>query len=81
MVSLMSTNKFKLLILETYWVTNCGCAISVRMRNPLPINLDIKNLIFLTEGCTFESVPVSLSLPSCFEETGSTEIKLTGIPR
>jgi hypothetical protein len=66
---------------DTYWVTNCGCEVSVKVINPLPIDLTVKNLALLTEGCPFEAVPVRLTLTPYSPGTQPTEIKLLGMPR
>uniref|UniRef100_A0A914Z9L1 Trafficking protein particle complex subunit 11 n=1 Tax=Panagrolaimus superbus TaxID=310955 RepID=A0A914Z9L1_9BILA len=66
---------------DTYWVTNCGCEVSVKVINPLPVDLTVKNLALLTEGCSFEAVPVRLTLTPYTPGTQPTEIKLLGMPR
>lgn len=65
-------------------MVGCACEVSVSVQNPLPIELVVKNLALLTDGCEFESIPVRLNLPSCYgsvmDRTFST-IKLLGVPR
>uniref|UniRef100_A0A914EJM1 Trs120/TRAPPC9 first Ig-like domain-containing protein n=1 Tax=Acrobeloides nanus TaxID=290746 RepID=A0A914EJM1_9BILA len=66
---------------DTYWVANCGCEVSVQVVNLLPMELTVKNLTLLSEGCAFESVPVRLNLPPCGDDPEPALIKLLGFPR
>lgn len=45
------------------------------------MELTVKNLTLLSEGCAFESVPVRLNLPPCGDDPEPALIKLLGFPR
>lgn len=67
-----------------YWIVDCACEVSIKVQNPLPMELMVKNLILLTEGCKFEAIPVRLNLPSNYgsnNDQNSATIKLLGVPR
>ncbi|KAL3103192.1 hypothetical protein niasHS_002378 [Heterodera schachtii] len=69
---------------ELCWVVDCASEVSVKVQNPLPVDLIVNNLTLITEGCHFEHIPIRLSLPSCFGPCiGPTqsEVKLLGVPR
>lgn len=53
----------------------------VKVLNPLPVDLTVKNLAVLTEGCSFEAIPVRLTLSPYVEGMEPTEIRLLGMPR
>uniref|UniRef100_A0A915DLN1 Trs120/TRAPPC9 first Ig-like domain-containing protein n=1 Tax=Ditylenchus dipsaci TaxID=166011 RepID=A0A915DLN1_9BILA len=68
-----------------YWVVDCACEVSICVRNPLPIELEVRNLALITEGCKFDAMPVRLNLPSCYgsvlDPASTSTIKLLGVPR
>uniref|UniRef100_A0A7E4UU45 Trafficking protein particle complex subunit 9 n=1 Tax=Panagrellus redivivus TaxID=6233 RepID=A0A7E4UU45_PANRE len=66
---------------DIHWVTNCLCEVSVRVLNPLPMKLEVRNLALLTEGCAFEATPLKLSLDKYTPDSEPAEIKLLGYPR
>uniref|UniRef100_A0A183CE70 Trafficking protein particle complex subunit 9 n=1 Tax=Globodera pallida TaxID=36090 RepID=A0A183CE70_GLOPA len=69
---------------ELCWVVDCASEVSVKVQNPLPVDLLVSNLALITEGCHFEHIPIRLNLPSCFGSCiGPTqnEVKFLGVPR
>ncbi|KAF8384767.1 trpp-9 [Pristionchus pacificus] len=63
------------------WVVDCACSISVLVYNCRPTELSVDELVLITEGVSFEPVPVRMTLPPASEGAAPARIKLIGVPR
>ncbi|GMT33613.1 hypothetical protein PFISCL1PPCAC_24910 [Pristionchus fissidentatus] len=63
------------------WVVDCACSISVLVYNCRPTELVVEDVLLITDGVPFESVPVRMTLPPATEGAAPARIKLIGIPR
>ena len=63
------------------WVVDCPGYVSVQVYNCRNTELVVRDLCLLTEGCSFEPVPVRLILPAAGVDTLPSRINLIGVPR
>ncbi|CAI4227391.1 unnamed protein product [Auanema sp. JU1783] len=66
---------------EITWVVNSPCAVSVLVYNCRSVELTVRELCLVSEGCSFEPVPVRLILPAAGPGVSPARIKLIGVPR
>ncbi|XP_063226452.1 protein brunelleschi isoform X2 [Bacillus rossius redtenbacheri] len=76
--SLERRNKTSSSKLDFLWVEGDPCEVTLELFNPLPLELKVSNMMLLTCGCVFESLPSSLSLPP---ESGPHSVTLSGVPK
>ncbi|PIK40051.1 putative trafficking protein particle complex subunit 9 [Apostichopus japonicus] len=60
------------------WVAGDVCEVSMEVFNPLPFELKVGNLGFLTEGPSFDSIPASITLPC---GSGIHTVSILGTPK
>ncbi|KAJ8881936.1 hypothetical protein PR048_018423 [Dryococelus australis] len=76
--SLERRNKTSSSKLDYLWVEGDPCEVTLELFNPLSLELKVSNMMLLTCGCVFESLPSSLSLPP---ESGPHTVTLSGVPK
>ncbi|XP_026821894.1 protein brunelleschi [Rhopalosiphum maidis] len=64
--------------MEYVWVINEPCEVILELSNPLNFELEVTNILLLTSGAVFESIPFSINLPP---EISYQNVVLTGIPK
>lgn len=64
-------------ILDFLWVENDLCEVTLKLINPLPLELRVSNMRLLTSGPVFESIPETIVLPS----ESPMLITLNGMPK
>ncbi|XP_038052188.1 trafficking protein particle complex subunit 9-like isoform X2 [Patiria miniata] len=60
------------------WVADDVCEMCLSFYNPLPFELRVGNLGFLTEGLQFEPIPATVTLPA---ESGPHTVSIMGTPK
>lgn len=60
------------------WVAGDVCEVSMEVHNPLPFELRVGNLGFLTEGPSFDSIPATITLPG---NSGPHSVSILGTPK
>lgn len=65
------------IVSDFLWVENDLCEVTLKLVNPLPLELRVSNMRLLTSGPVFESIPESIVLPP---ET-PTVLTLNGMPK
>ncbi|XP_071804005.1 trafficking protein particle complex subunit 9-like [Asterias amurensis] len=60
------------------WVAEDVCEMSLSFYNPLPFELRVSNLGFLTEGLNFDPIPATVTLPA---ESGPHSVSIMGTPK
>ncbi|XP_050428976.1 protein brunelleschi [Adelges cooleyi] len=74
----MEKNNVKSNKMEYVWVIDEPCEVILELSNPLNVELEVTNILLLTNGAVFESIPYSVNLPP---ECNSQSVVLTGIPK
>ncbi|XP_050532714.1 protein brunelleschi isoform X2 [Daktulosphaira vitifoliae] len=74
----MEKNNKKTNKLDCVWVIDEPCEVVLELSNPLNFELEVTNILLLTNGAVFESIPYSVNLPP---ECNSQSIILTGVPK
>ncbi|XP_022104495.1 trafficking protein particle complex subunit 9-like isoform X2 [Acanthaster planci] len=60
------------------WVAEDVCEMCLNFYNPLPFELRVSNLGFLTEGLNFDPIPATVTLPA---ESGPHTVSIMGTPK
>ncbi|XP_050682191.1 protein brunelleschi [Leptidea sinapis] len=63
--------------MDHLWVQDDICEVQLKLTNPLPIELKVSNMLLLTTGIVFESIPETIILPP---DTPTT-VNLHGTPK
>ncbi|VVD01877.1 unnamed protein product [Leptidea sinapis] len=63
--------------MDHLWVQDDICEVQLKLTNPLPIELKVSNMLLLTTGIVFESIPETIILPP----DSPTTVNLHGTPK
>ncbi|XP_013180026.1 PREDICTED: protein brunelleschi [Papilio xuthus] len=63
--------------MEYLWVEDDICEVQMKLTNPLPFELKVSNMLLLTSGVVFESLPETIILPP----DSPTTVNLHGTPK
>lgn len=64
--------------LEYQWVVDEICEVILEICNPLSFELEVTNILLLSNGAVFESIPLTVTLPS---NCPNLSVVLTGVPK